>query len=147
MKKKFLAICCLLLSAGGFTASANAVLTVNGQQVQKALTHLTFDGDNVIVHYADNSTSNHDMAAAAINFDTTTGLTELTFSELTVTVGNTLEISGVAEGCLLQIFDIRGRLAGQVRSESTQCSMDISSLESGVYLLRAGNEVVKFVKR
>lgn len=145
MKKKILALACLVASA--FTAGADAVLTVNGSEVQKAVATLTFDGDNVTVTYADNSTSSHDMEAVSLSFSPSSSLETLRFSELKVTVGSQLEVAGVAEGCLLQVFDIRGRLAVQARSAGSECAMDISALEPGVYLLRAGNEIVKFVKR
>lgn len=144
MKKKLLAIACLALSCG--SAMADAVLTVNGQQVEKAVASLSFDGDDVVVTYGDNSSSRHDLGDAVLNFSDVTGIGELTFSKLTVTVGETVVVKGVASGTAIQVFDIRGRLVTAATSVGDECTLDLSGVQPDVYLLRAGNQIVKFVK-
>ncbi|MCM1519786.1 MAG: T9SS type A sorting domain-containing protein [Lachnoclostridium sp.] len=144
MKKKLLAIACLALSCG--SAMADAVLTVNGQQVEKAVASLSFDGDDVIISYGDNSSSRHDMGDAVLNFNDITGIGQLTFSKLSVTVGETIVVKGIAPGTTIQVFDIRGRLVTAATSADDECTLDLSGVQPDVYLLRAGNQIVKFVK-
>lgn len=137
-----------MISASSAPAFADAIMTVNGQKVEKAVTRLTFDGDKVKVAYGDNSASEHDMAEVAFSFSSSSGIDAVSsFGTLAVTVGNQLEVSGIAPGCTLQVFDIRGRLVAQETAVDAACIVEISHLEGGVYVLKAGKEIVKFVKR
>lgn len=137
-----------MLITGATSAMADAILTVNGQKVEKSVTRLTFDGDNVKVAYGDNTTSHHDMADVAFSFSSSSGIDAVSsFGSIAVSVGNQLEVSGVIPGCTLQVFDVRGRLVAQATAMSGECVMEISHLEGGVYILKAGKEIVKFVKR
>ncbi|MDE6485264.1 MAG: T9SS type A sorting domain-containing protein [Duncaniella sp.] len=148
MKLKFLSVALLMLVSGATTALADVILTVNGQKVEKSVTRLTFDGDNVKVAYGDNSTSHHDMAEVAFSFSSSSGISAVSsFGAIAVSVGNQLEVAGVAPGCTLQVFDVRGRLVAQETAVADECTVDISHLEGGVYILKAGKEIVKFVKR
>ncbi len=137
-----------MMAAGATPALADAVLTVNGQQVQKSVTRVTFDGDKVNVTYGDNSSSQHDMADVAFSFTSSSGIDAVSsFGTLAVTVGNQLAVSGVAPGCTLQVFDVRGRLVAQAQAVANECTVEVSHLEGGVYILKAGKEIVKFIKR
>ncbi|MDE5829717.1 MAG: hypothetical protein K2H48_07010 [Duncaniella sp.] len=148
MKLKSLPLALLMMAAGTTTAMADAALTVNGQRVEKSVTNITFDGDNVKVYYADNTMTHHDMAEVAFSFASSSGIGAVSaFGSLAVKVDNQLEVSGVAPGCRLQVFDVRGRAVAGATAEATDCTVEISHLEGGVYILKAGNEIVKFVKR
>lgn len=149
MKKKFLALICLLMAGGAATISATAILTVNGNVVEKVPTHITFEGDNVTVHYGDNTTSTHDMGDVSFTFDTATGLTDLnTFTFNGAILGGALEVSGLKGGTSVNVYSIAGHLAAAGAADTDgNASLDVSNLEAGVYVLQAGNNIVKFVKR
>lgn len=148
MKKKISILASLVIAGSSMAALANAVFTVNGQKVEKAVAHLTFDGDNVNLNYADQTSESHDLEALAIKFDDSlTAVGSLNFSKLSVTVGSTLEINGIEPGTQLSVYDVNGRMiASQVAADSYEV-IDLSAAPAGVYILRAGNEIVKFVKR
>lgn len=127
---------------------ADAVLTVNGVKVEKSAARLTFDVDNVIVTFGDDSTSRYDMEEISFTFLPSAGMESIkSFGTLTVSAGERLEISGISEGCALQVFDLQGKLSARATSSGGTCEIDISHLEAGAYILKAGNEIVKFIKR
>lgn len=55
-------------------------------------------------------------------------------------------VKGVANGALLQICDLAGRVLLEQR-HSKDVALDLTSLPAGVYLVRAGGAAVKLVKR
>lgn len=56
-------------------ADNSQTLTINGQTVNKVVTKITFNGDNVTLAYSDNSSQTEEMSLVAIDFSyTTTGI-------------------------------------------------------------------------
>ncbi|MDR1543528.1 MAG: T9SS type A sorting domain-containing protein [Prevotellaceae bacterium] len=55
-----------------------------------------------------------------------------------------LYISGVSENENVRIFDISGRT---VSAQMNNGAIDVSSLSNGIYMLQAGGQVMKFVKK
>ena len=149
MKKKIIALLCLLMAGGAATVSAAAILTVNGTVVEKVPTHITFDGDNVVVHYGDNTSSTHDMGDVSFMFDSLTGLTDLkTFTFNGAINGGMLEVGGVNAGTTINVYSITGQLTATAVSDAEgNATLDVNDLAAGVYVLQAGNNIVKFVKR
>ena len=60
---------------------------------------------------------------------------------------NGLTIDGITLGSLLYIYDVQGNLIMQNQATSTSCELDISQLNTGIYLLKTSEEVIKFVKQ
>ena len=60
MKKTFLAFGCLLMSLGALADDVQTV-TIGGTTVNKTVTQITFSGDDVILHFSDNSTQTADI--------------------------------------------------------------------------------------
>ena len=62
----------LILAAGALTslsasADTNEELTINGQPVEKFVTQIAFEGDNVVLTFDDQSQQKEDMATVVIN--------------------------------------------------------------------------------
>ncbi len=81
-----------------------------------------------------------------------TYLPSLTLNSLCVypnpTADNEICVSNYAEDVeYIQLFDIQGRLVGNVRAASGQTHVDVSTLSVGTYFVRVGSETVKLVKR
>ena len=60
MKRQILAIGCLLVSLWAMADDVQTV-TVNGTTVNKTVTKITFEGDDVVFHYSDNTTDRGGM--------------------------------------------------------------------------------------
>lgn len=137
----------LTVSSQAAIASDTQTITVNGRTVEKTAVELTFDGDNVVLHFSDGTEETADMESVAIAFDNaTTGIDQVKAFNLVGTTDGNIHLSGVQCGERIEVFDASGKVA-QTKASSDTASLDITNMKSGVYVLRAGNTVIKFVKR
>lgn len=133
----FLLLCAMPLMAD----DVSQTLTINGETVEKAVVCITFDGDNVVLHFDDASEQSADMNTVTLKIDISgTGI-----SVLKGEVADRLSVEGLPEGTPVTIYDASGRL---VLSARTPLLSSLNSkLPRGVYVMKAGNQIVKFVKR
>ena len=144
MGKRIMLTCSLLLAlAIPMNADAQQQITVNGQQIEKTATQLTFQGDNVVLHFDMSA----DMALVDIVFDTATGIGGVESYSLKTTLGGKLIVNGLTAGETVSIYDAQGRLMRQTRAVQSTLNEDISNLPGGMYLLKVGKKAIKFVKR
>ena len=66
---------------------------------------------------------------------------------LKTTVTDKLDISGLASGTSIAIYDASGRLALSAKATGSNTMLSLKTLGSGIYVMKAGKQVVKFVKR
>lgn len=150
MKRQLVTLCLmmgLLAPASAATTSSGQIITINGQAVDKEAIELTFDGDNVVLHFSDGSSQSADMSTVSISFAQTTGIGDIKAFSLKGVTGDVLNIGGLVPGERVQIFDVSGKLVASGKANSDDLQLDLSGMKGGVYILRAGNNVVKFVKR
>ena len=119
MKKRIIAVSLALMS---LCLSANAdvvqTLTINGQKVEKTVSQLTFSGDNVVLHF-EGSEESYALDDVVLDFSDVTSINSI----------NTFKLNGLVDGRL----DIS--------------QVNVENFRSGVYILKAGTQIVKFVKR
>ena len=110
----------LLMASASWADDNRQTLTIDGQTVAQKATKLTFDGDNVVVHFADGSQQSADMEAVTVAFDW-------------VTVG--IEKTEVASSLNDRAtYDLQGRrVEGQAKA--------------GIYLVRQNGKTVKVIKK
>lgn len=147
MRKKIIAVSIALMSLCGI-ANADVVqtLTINGQKVEKVVSQLTFSGDNVVLHF-EGSEESYALEDVVIDFSGTDGIGKVTAFKLNGIVDGRLDISGVPEGTVVSVFDVSGKKLASVKASSDNAHLDLCNINSGVYILKAGNQIVKFVKR
>lgn len=148
MKKRIFAslLFALTMSAGMF-AEANQTLLINGQEVNKVVSAISFDGDNVVLHFG-NETESHDMNKVSLALDYSTGLEDLqVFSFNGKIEGGILTVSGLEAGTPILIYALNGVTEISAKADNEgNAVIDIESLGGGIHILRAGNNCVKFVK-
>ena len=119
MKKTY-----LLLLAGMFASVifANNKQTVNidGVVSDKTVTEITFDGDNVTLSYADNSSETKDMSLVSLSFsyDSTTGINKFE------------EVKKSLQG---KVFNLSGKLVGN----------SLEGLSKGIYIVNGKKVIIK----
>lgn len=120
MKKTLLLPATAMLLSLGTTVQADnkQVVTINGQTVDKTAQKLTFDRNNVVLHFTDGQTMTVDMADVVIT------LTE---------VDALKAVNNDKENAPLLYFDLNGRQLGQAP-------------EKGAYIIKKGTKVVKLMK-
>lgn len=144
MRKLFFSLATLLLlSAAPSQADTGQNVVINGETVTQAVTRMTFDGDNVVLTFDDNTTTTTDMGAVTITFTTTTGFSPLSGYVLKAPVDGELILSNLPKGQEVIIFDANGKQL--LRTNRHQIS--VKSMKAGIYLLKTESQIVKFVKR
>lgn len=125
-------------------AESKQTLTINGQTVESIVTRITFEGDNVVLHFKGGESQTADMDAVVLGFEysPTTAI-----SVLRGTVDNYLNLAGLDEGTVVSIYDAQGKLIRTTTVREAKAVLSVSTLRSGVYVLKAGRQIVKFNKK
>ena len=145
MKKLlFLFSAALLMLASPIKAETTQTLIINGEVVEKVVTKITFEGDLAVLTFADETFISEDMGNVIMQFTASpTSIKNVEAFQLNKAVGDNLEIDGLVEGTQVQVFDASGKQV-IVTYDST---INVSSLMPGMYILKAGNQIVKFAKK
>lgn len=146
MKSKII-ILFFLLAGLCYTASGSPSFKVNGNEISTVVESITFDGDNAILHFSDGTQSSHDISIVEILFPQISTLMENSSYIFSQIVHDQLIIENCTGNQLVCIFDMAGRLMHQTRSEEGIFSIDVNHINAGVYILKIGNESVKFIKQ
>lgn len=119
MKKTY-----LLLLAGMFAsvvfANNKQTVKIDGNVSDKTVTEITFDGDNVTLCYADNSSETKDMSLVSFSFsyDSTTGINKIE------------EVKKSLQG---KVFNLNGQLVGN----------SLEGLSKGIYIVNGKKVIIK----
>lgn len=130
-----------LMCVATATATSGQTIIVNGETLQKTAVKLTFDGDNVVLHFADATTATFDMATVVLTFGESSAIHSV--YELRQTIDNKLSLGNLEPDTEVLVFNA----AGKQIVRSTASSLDVSALNSGIYVMKAGRQIVKFIKR
>ena len=147
MKKIVTLLLSLFLTVGSAFADNSQVVIINGQEVQKVATKITFSGDNATVSFSDGSSQTADMAQVVIYLNVTTDIRKVETFNFNGLIGDDIRLSNIAEGTTVTIYDAAGKVQQQVKATDTTLSLNTASLKNGVYVLKAGNQIVKFLKK
>ena len=123
--------------------AATQALIINGETVEKVVTKITFNGDLAILTFSDATEISEDMGNVILRFSSSpTSIKDITAFQMKKAVDGELNIEGLPAGTQVVIFDASGK-----QLMATMASrINVSSLKPGVYVLKAGNQIVKFVK-
>ena len=118
MKKYLILLACLLSTA--VYADNKQTIKVDGQVIGKTITEITFDGDNVTLSYADNSSETKDMSLVSLSFsyDSTTGINKIE------------EVKKSLQG---KVFNLNGQLVGN----------SLEGLSKGIYIVNGKKVIIK----
>ena len=145
MKKLLLLFSAIMLMlVSPVKAGTTQTLIINGEVVEKVVTKITFEGDLAVLTFADETIISEDMGNVVMQFTSSpTSIKNVEAFQLNKAVGDNLEINGLAEGTQVQVFDASGKQA-IVTNDPT---INVSSLKPGMYILKAGNQIIKFAKK
>ncbi len=145
MKKLLLLFSAIMLMlVSPVKAGTTQTLIINGEVVEKVVTKITFEGDLAVLTFADETVVSEDMGNVIMRFmSSPTSIKNVEAFQLNKAVGDNLEINGLVEGTQLQVFDDTGKQV-IVTNDPT---INVSSLKPGMYILKAGNQIVKFAKK
>lgn len=129
--------------ASPIKAATTQALVINGEIVEKVVTKITFNGDLAILTFSDATEISEDMSNVILRFSSSpTSIKDITAFQMNKAVDGELNIEGLPAGTQVVIFDASGK---QLMA-TMDSRINVSSLKPGVYVLKAGNQIVKFVK-
>ncbi|HRM87417.1 MAG TPA: subtilase [Prevotella sp.] len=118
MKKAYLLLLAGMLSTAVFAGSKQTV-KIDGQVIEKTISEITFDGDNVVLQYADNTSDQADMSLVTLSF--------------------TYQTTGIS-----QVEDIKKALRGKVYNLQGQyVGSSLQGLSKGVYMINGKKVIIK----
>ena len=118
MKKAYLLFLAAMLSTATFADNKQTV-KIDGQVIDKTVREITFDGDNVVLQYSDNTSDQADMSLVTLSF--------------------TYQTTGIS-----QIEDIKKALQGKVYNLLGQCVGKFhKGLSKGVYIINGKKVIIK----
>lgn len=118
MKKAYLLLLAGMLSTAVFAGSKQTV-KIDGRVIEKTVSEITFDGDNVVLLYSDNTSDQEDMSLVTLSF--------------------TYQTTGIS-----QIEDIKKALQGKVYNLQGQyVGSSLQGLSKGVYIINGQKVIIK----
>ena len=118
MKKAYLLFLAAMLSTATFAGSKQTV-KIDGQLIEKTVSEITFDGDNVVLHYADNTSDNGDMSLVTLSFTyQTTGISQ---------------VEGIKQALQGKVYNLQGQCVGS----------SLQGLSKGVYMINGKKVIIK----
>lgn len=119
------------------------MLIINGQTVEKVATRISFEGDNVVVTFGDQTNQTVDMEQVKLSFTPVS----TAIGTIKKQVEDVLDINGLEPGTEIDIFDAQGKKVMTTRADEARAILNTSNLKGGVYLMKANRQSVKFIKR
>lgn len=109
-----------LLSGGTMYAETEQTVIINGTEIDKFVSNLTFNGNNVTLQFDDNTSQTEDMSKVSISlsYENTTGITNIT----------SMDNSGKSK-----VYNLNGQYMGK----------DANALNKGVYIINGKKTVIK----
>ena len=118
MKKAYLLLLAGMLSTAVFADNKQTV-TIDGQVIEQTISEITFDGDNVVLHYADNTSATEDMSLVTLSFTyQTTGISQ---------------IEGIKQALQGKVYNLQGQCVGS----------SLQGLSKGVYIINGKKVIIK----
>ena len=118
MKKAYLLLLAGMLSTAVFAGNKQTV-TIDGQVIEKTISEITFDGDSVVLHYADNTSATEDMSRVTLSFSyTTTGISQ---------------VEGIKKALQGKVYNLQGQCVGS----------SLQGLSKGVYIINGKKVIIK----
>jgi len=151
-KKKFL-LGVILLLAGQLSAQAMQLIAVTSDS---EITYVLSDVNEIVFE-------NNTMTINSLSDAPLTGVTDISFVDLATEfktlhpeasvfvfpnpVQTNLSVSGVNGDVKIKLFNLGGTLLQTIPAQEKSTSIDVSSLQPGLYLLQIGERTLKFIKQ
>lgn len=110
----------MALLSGGAYAETEQTVIINGTEIDKFVSNLIFNGNNVTLQFDDNTSQTEDMSKVSISlsYENTTGITNITSTD---NPGRT------------RAYNLNGQYMGK----------DANVLNKGVYIINGKKTVIK----
>lgn len=121
-------------------------ITINGKDIDKKVNQITFDGDKIFFHWSDGSTS-REASKVIMDISDSSNINDIKIFSIGGFQGSDLIIDGLNPNQNLFIYDIYGKIMMRTIAIAARADLKINKLNTGIYLLKANDAVIKFVKK
>jgi len=156
MNKKLFFLAIVLLSVGQLFAEQESkliTLKADGTETVYALADvqkIVFENNTMTVNMKSGSDAKGITSVSFLLSDGSGIEKPQLFSSVFVfpnPVKTNLTVSGADKGMKINLFDLNGKLLQSVIAKDNSTEVNVSSFPSGIYLLRVGEQTVKFIKQ
>lgn len=152
MKKYLLALAAFLVMSANVDGQSIVINENEGSPVEisvDGLRSITFDEGRMVATYNDGTTESYVMSEISrLDFEESSGVRMVSLMEgrVSYSASTGLLVVGNAEGSSLSVMDLGGTVVMEQELESPVETVDLSSLQKGVYLLRLDSKTIKIVR-
>lgn len=152
MKKYLLVLAAFLALSANMAGQSIVINEKEGSPVEisvEGLRSITFDDGRMVATYDDGTTESYVMSEISrLDFEETSGVKMVSLMEgkVSYSASTGLLVVGNTEGGTLSIMDLGGTVVMEQKLESPVETIDLSSLQKGVYLLRLDSKTIKIVR-
>lgn len=152
MKRYLFAFAVFLVTAADMAGQSIVINEKEGSPVEisvEGLRSITFDDGKLVATYNDGTAESYLMSEISrLDFEETSGVGMVSLMEgkMSYSSSTGLLVVGNAEGSKLSIIDLGGTVVMESEIESPVETIDLSSLQKGVYLLRLDSKTIKIVR-
>jgi hypothetical protein len=122
-------------------------IRVNGVEVYNKVTEITFDDNGILMRWNDNSTSSDACCLAILKLINSDHINDAQIFAVSGVQNNDMLLQGLVAGSTLYIYNLQGVLLMRQNVTGEDTQVNLSNLNTGIYLLKNGNTFLKFVKR
>ncbi len=139
-----------LLCLFSLQAFSERIVRIEGQELQQAVSRISFKGDTAVLHFSEGDSLSIPCLLLAIEFTAEDGLSTLQNTRVLLArnpVKDQLPLENLEAGSRLLLYDTEGRLIKTQEAKASSEQIDLNGLPAGVYLLRTGKYLIRFVKQ
>lgn len=151
--KRLLLVFVLLASVSAVvSAQSIKVNEKDGDSIELSLDglrKLSFSDGNLVATFKDGTSESYEMSdISGLSFDSETGVGTVSVMEgrMVYSASQGLAVVAGSEGSTFSVFNLSGNSVLQQKIGSDLETVDLSSLQKGVYLVRLGSKTVKIVR-
>lgn len=137
----------LLSSVSVFSETKDNVILFNGNKPWRTVVMVTFEKNDIVLHWSDNTTMSNDMARLMLDLASTEGINSARIQSVNGIYNGVVRLNGLIPNSSLAIYDFCGIKQYETYVSDSSMKLDISQLNTGVYLLKNKNIVVRFAKQ
>lgn len=144
---RILVIFIFLFLMGTSTEARNPNFRVNGLEVYNVVTEITFDDNGILMKWNDNSISNDICCQAILKLINTDHINDTQIYAASGVQNDYISFQGLNTGSTLYIYNLQGVLLLQQNVTGYDTRVNLSNLNTGIYLMKNENTLLKFVKK
>lgn len=138
-----------LLCLCSLNSYSERIIRIEGLELQQAVSRISFKGDTAVLHFSEGDSLSTHCLFLTIEFTGDSGLSPLQNTRVLVArnpVKDLLPLENLETGSLLLLYDVEGRLVKAQQAHASSEQIDLNGLPAGVYMLRTGKYLIRFVK-